>query len=148
MATVSFLESVTGLSNVLKSAFFLQLMTYIAFFVLQLKRLFISICSLVFHEIMCSVFCMNGQATHDFLHGELPFSVLWGFMSARVSSCLRFVARLCTTKVLLSVTGLSSSEISSICRYLDKIMLIGGLKGLWVMIKGMICFFFFFFFFF
>ena len=48
-------------------------------------------------------------------------------MSVRVSSCLRFVALLCTTKVLLSVTGLSSSEISSICRYLDKILLIGGL---------------------
>ena len=59
----------------------------------------------------------------------------------RVSSCLRFVARLCTTKVLLSVTGLSSSEISSIRRYLDKILLIGGLKGLWVMMKAMICFF-------
>ena len=85
---------------------------------------------------MWSVFCLKGQATYGFPHGELPFLIVWGFMSVRVSSCLRFVAHWCTTKVLLSVTGLSSSEISSIRRYLDKILLIGGLKGLWVIMKG------------
>ena len=66
-------------------------------------------CSFVFHKIMWSVFSMKGQATHGFPHGELPFLIVWGFIFVRVSSCLRFVARLCTTKVLLSVTGLSSS---------------------------------------
>ena len=84
---------------------------------------------------------MKGQTTHGFPHGELPFLIVWGFIFVRVSSCLRFVARLCTTKVLLSVTGLSSSENSSIRRYLDKILLTGGLNGLCVMKNGMICFF-------
>ena len=59
----------------------------------------------------------------------------------RVSNCLRFMALLCTTRVLLSVTDLSSSDISSILLYLDKILVIGGLKGVWVMMKGRICFF-------
>lgn len=62
-------------------------------------------------------------------------------MSARVSSCLRFVARFWTTRVLLSVIGLSSSEISRIRLYLDRMVAIGGLSGLLVIMKGMICFF-------
>ena len=62
-------------------------------------------------------------------------------MSARVSSCLRFVACFCTTRVLLSVIGLSSSDISRIRLYLDRIVAIGGFSGLLVITKGMICFF-------
>ena len=69
------------------------------------------------------------------------FQLIGDFMSVCVSNCLRFVAFLCTTGVLLSVVGLSSSDISSIRLYLDRILVIGGLKGLWVMMKGMICFF-------
>ena len=57
-----------------------------------------------------SVFCIKGQVIHGFLPRELPLSILCGLMSVRVSSCLRFVARLYTTRVLLSVIGLSSSD--------------------------------------
>ena len=57
-------------------------------------------------------------------------------MSAHVSSCLRFVARFCTTRVLLSVIGLSSSDISRIRLYLDRIVAIGGFSGLLVNISG------------
>ena len=71
---------------------FLQLMTYITFFVLQLKQPFRSIFSLVFHKMIWSVFCIYGQAAHNFLHCELPFSINWGFMSVSVCNCLRFVA--------------------------------------------------------
>ena len=120
---------------------FLQLMMYITCFVLQLKRPFMSIFSLVFHEMIWSVFYIYGQAAQNFPHGELPFSINWGFKSVRINNCLRFVAFLCTTRVLLSSIGLSSLDISSICQYLDKILAIGGLKGWWVMMKGMICFF-------
>ena len=105
-------------------------MTYITFFVLQLKGPCILIFSLVFHEVIRSVPCKNGQAAHVFPHGELPFSICWELMSARVSSCLRFVARFCTTRVLLSVIGLSSSDISRIRLYLDRIVVIGGFSGL------------------
>ena len=88
-----------------------------------------------------SVFCIKGQVIQGFLHGELPLSILCGLMSVPVCSCLRFVARLYTTRVLLSVIGLSSSDISSIRRYLVNIMPIGGFWGLWVMMKGIICLF-------
>ena len=46
-----------------------------------------------------------------------------------------------TTRVLLSVIGLSSSDVSRIHLYLDRIVAIGGCSGLLVIIKGMICFF-------
>ena len=88
-----------------------------------------------------SVFCIKGHVIHGFLHGELPLSFLCGLMSVRVSNCLRFVARLYTTRVLLSVIGLSSSDFSSIRRYFVSILPIGGFWGLWVMMKGIICLF-------
>ena len=88
-----------------------------------------------------SVFCIKGQVIHGFLHGELPLSILCGLMSVRVSSCLRSVARLYTTRVLLSVIGLSSSDFSSIRRYFVNILPICGFWGLWVMMKGIICLF-------
>ena len=62
-------------------------------------------------------------------------------MSVRVSTCFRFVARLYTTKVLLYVIGLSSSDFSSIRRYFVNILPIGEFWGLWVMMKGKICLF-------
>ena len=73
-----------------------------------------------------SVLCIKGQVMHGFLHGELPLSIMCGLMSLHVSSCLRFVARLYTTRVLLSVIGLSPSDISSIRRYLVNILPISG----------------------
>ena len=85
VATATFLESVAGLSNILQTAFFTANDVYIIIFVLQLKRPFMSIFSLVFHE-MISVFCIYGQAAYNFPQGELLFSINWGFMSVGVSN--------------------------------------------------------------
>ena len=77
---------------------------------------------------------------HGFSQGELPLFMSCGVMSAWTSICFIFVALLLTTMILLSSTDLRSLEVSSICVYLDKIFQIGGLRGLLLVINGIIVF--------
>ena len=77
---------------------------------------------------------------HGVPQGELPLFVVGRSVSARTSDCFKFVALLYTTSVLLSATFFRSSEVSSIFLYFRRILSIGGMRGLYVIMNGMIFF--------
>ena len=107
-----------------------QLMTYTMFFVWQLKLpLILSVC-LVFDDVILVVFFMKRQVLQGLLQGPEPGSMFGGLRSVLTKVCFRLTTLLCTTRILLFLISLRSSDSWSKRLYLFKIFAIGGFRGL------------------
>ena len=73
---------------------------------------------------------MYGHVVQGLLQGFEPFGARPGFMSVRTRICLRFFARLLTTRSWKSVRYCSSPVAVRMRLLEDRILLMGGLFGL------------------